>query len=498
MKKLVIVDLNKDNFNLLEEDCYYLNINTGKIKINKSKKILLQSLTKYDVRCRESLQKALKKKLISISDSFNQQLEIFNLRNDKIFSISRLINLLKLNYLIQDEKFTNIKIITDSTSSINVIKSFNNDIQIESYVKEKLKKNFVFIKICKFYIKAFFVITFIKIFPVLKFKVGKELGMTIYPNFFLKEKEILYNDKKITNLNFLLTDETHMGYSFFKIIKIYRKIRHNNFIIVENYINYYDILKGFIKSSLKLIYLNKNNNHFFINKLNFSDFYLSYFNSSFINRSKLEIYDVAIPKIFRIYDIRVFNLYLFEYNFGFFLINLLKKLNIHIKGYQHGIFSTKLFWYDVILKLKHNNFFPNEIIANNSYSFKEYKNLLNKKAKIRLVAKKTSSLLTNLRFTKKNGPKNILILPGTHDVKDLYNYIKEDIAMDDKNKYFFKLHPKNKFIFKSIKNLKIINDLRKLTFNKIIVSSTSTLVYDLNKINIPIEIFSADYKLKCY
>ena len=37
-----------------------------------------------------------------------------------------------------------------------------------------------------------------------------------------------------------------------------------------------------------------------------------------------------------------------------------------------------------------------------------------------------------------------------------------------------------------------------MTFNKVMVSSTSTLVYDFNKINIPFEIFRPDYKLECY
>ena len=70
--------------------------------------------------------------------------------------------------------------------------------------------------------------------------------------------------------------------------------------------------------------------------------------------------------------------------------------------------------------------------------------------------------------------------------------------MNKKNKYFIKLHPKNKFIFKSEKNLKIINEIKKITFNKIIVSSTSTLVYDFDRTNIPIEIFRPDYKLECF
>ena len=42
--------------------------------------------------------------------------------------------------------------------------------------------------------------------------------MTIYPNFFLKEKDIFYKKKNISLLNFLITDETHLNHSFLELI----------------------------------------------------------------------------------------------------------------------------------------------------------------------------------------------------------------------------------------------------------------------------------------
>ena len=498
MKKLVIVDLDKNNSIYLEENCYYININVGKIRFNKSKKILLKTLTKYEVKSREYLSKELKNKLITYNDIFYQQLEIFNLRNDKVLSISKLINFLKIKYFIKDMDFDNIKIITDNLSSIKIIKSINKNIKTVLYSNKKKKIDLTFIKIFKFYVKTFFVVTFIKIFSANKFKIKDELGMTIYPNFFYKENENFYNNKKITPLNFLLTDESHLGHSFFQIIKIYLKLRNNNILCAEEFVSYIDIFKGFFNSISRIVFLKKKKTLFLVDKINFSDFYLDYFYSSFVNRCKLNIYNFAIPKIVKKYKIKVFHLYLFEYNFGFFLINLVKKFNIHIKGYQHGIFSSKLFWYDVVLRLNHNKFIPSEIIANNNYSLRKYNILLKKRTKISLIKKQKSSLLSNLKFKNKSGIKNILLLTGTHDVKDFYIFARENILLNKKNKYFIKLHPKNKFIFKSEKNLKIINEIKKITFNKIIVSSTSTLVYDFDRTNIPIEIFRPDYKLECF
>ena len=388
MKKLIIVDLNEDIPNHLEENCYYININVGKIKLNNGKKLLFKNLKKYEVRSRESLSRELKKKLNTINDTFYQQLEIFNLRNDKVFSISKVINFLKINFLIKDKNFDEIKIITDSTSSIKIIKSFNKNISIISYVTKQFRPSLTFVKILKFYLKAFFLISFIKIFSTPKFKVKNEIGMTIYPIFFTKESDNFYKNKDITYLNFLLTDETHLGHSLFQIIKIYFKLKNKNILFTEKYVNYLDILKGFFNSISRLIYLKKKNNTFFIEKINFSNFYKNYIYSSFVNRCKLNIYNFAIPRILKKNNIKKFHMYLFEYNFGFFLINLIKKLNIYIKGYQHGIFSTKLFWYDIILKYNHNNFIPNEIVSNNHYSFTQYKILLKKKAKISLKKKK--------------------------------------------------------------------------------------------------------------
>ena len=50
---------------------------------------------------------------------------------------------------------------------------------------------------------------------------------------------------------------------------------------------------------------------------------------------------------------------MFEYNFGFYLNQLVKKTNKDILriGYQHGIFSSNLLWIELLKELKSKKYF---------------------------------------------------------------------------------------------------------------------------------------------
>ena len=57
---------------------------------------------------------------------------------------------------------------------------------------------------------------------------------------------------------------------------------------------------------------------------------------------------------------------MFEYNFGFFLSNNIKRSlsSIKLVGYQHGIFSEKLMWLDLFKKNNKNLLiFPDNIVV---------------------------------------------------------------------------------------------------------------------------------------
>jgi len=496
MSNLVLIDLEKDDLEIYENNCFYINFNKGKIKTINSKNISFSQLKNFDKKSRLDLAKSLKKKIKFLNEDFFQELELFNLRNDKIFLISKIMNFIKLKYFLKDKKFKTIKLITDDHSSVKALKSLNSKIIIHYKKKKKKNFNFVLFKISKFYVKALFLIIYIKLKKNLIPKVKNEVCMTIYPNFFLKEEDNFYKRKNTSLLNFLITDETHLNHSFLELIFTYNKISKSNTIIVEQFINILDVITCYFKTVFKLISLRKNDMYLKVNNLNLNDFYLNNFYTSFINRSKLEIYNKAIPKIIKRFNISTFNLYLFEYSFGFYLIKKFKQNHVYVKGYQHGIFSNKLFWFDLIYNK--TRYHPNEVVSSNKYSDKHYRKILGKDIKIKLNKKKISNLLEGMKNIKRNSSRNILILPGTHDIEDLYIYVKDQILNNDKFVYFFKLHPKNKFSFKETNKIKIIKNIKNINYKKIIVSSTSTLVYDFKEKKILVEIFSPDYKTSCY
>ena len=97
--------------------------------------------------------------------------------------------------------------------------------------------------------------------------------------------------------NFLITDETHLNYGLNELLN-YKKITENKKIInIENYIYLSDILILLFKNLFFHKYFK------IIKKFNFNFSGLNLTNelegaliSSYINRSKLEIYSKAIPR----------------------------------------------------------------------------------------------------------------------------------------------------------------------------------------------------------
>ena len=116
MSNLVLIDLEKDDLEIYENNCFYINFNKGKINTINSKNISFSQLKNFDKKSRLDLAKSLKKKIKSFNEDFFQELKLFNLTNDKIFSISKIINFIKLKYFLKDKKYKTIKLITDDYS----------------------------------------------------------------------------------------------------------------------------------------------------------------------------------------------------------------------------------------------------------------------------------------------------------------------------------------------------------------------------------------------
>ena len=111
--------------------------------------------------------------------------------------------------------------------------------------------------------------------------------------------------------------------------------------------------------------------------------------------------------------------------------------------------------------------------------------------------KKISQISLQIKIKTKNKKKSrfkILFLAGTHDIKDIYNYSLKLTKVNKNITAYIKTHPKNKFNFDENGKIKKISSFKRKSFDKVFVSSTSTIAYDLSILNKKFESFKPDYK----
>ena len=485
MEELLIIDIQK-NIDIKKKRCHVVHLSSGTIKLSDVEHIYLKNYQKkYYNYFKNILIKKLQSKVNKINNEFLYETEVFNLRNDKELFINKLINILILNKLfIKTKKTTTI--ITDDYFTKKVFEKLG--CKIEYYGENKKKFNLIFLKTIKFYLKTLFVLVLLKIKK--KDKLSNQFSdiyLSLYPNFYKNTEEIFFNKKKNPKLNFLLADETISGLSLVDIMFFLKNKKTKKTFHAESYIYFSDILT-------LILFLPKNfykikdsvNQKLIIQNCDFSDFFQNYFQKSIINRFKLEIYNNSLERIFKTFNnVKKFHFYMFEYNFGFYLTRILKSKFKKLKliGYQHGIFSDKLMWLDIV-KLSHQKkkYLPHKIIALNDICLLDYKKKVNL-----LTIKKNKQKINNLiidNFKNDKSKKNILVLPGTHDVRDIYNLIYNRLKKSKNKTFYFKLHPKNKFHFNENKQIKIIKNINRYSFSSMLISQTSTLIYDclINKI----------------
>jgi hypothetical protein len=505
MKKKIIIINSKENVDLKERGTFYINIGDGHVNSLYSKKIIFKKYQKlYFKKFKDEIVNSLKNKVLESQKKikFFFELEIFNLRNDKIKNIDLIINMMVVKHVIKKLGFKEVCLITDDYFTQQIFSDNFSKIKNLNKLSKKSKIDLAIFKIIKFYIKTFFLLIFLKMFKKNKkfLKKYHEACISIKPIFFKDGKENFFKKQKILKYNFLLTDETHLNHSFLDILKIIKN-DEKNLVHVESYISFKNLFSSLLKSFELLFLVKKSKLKFVVKGVDLSIFYSNYLIASTINRAKLFIYDKALLVLLKKNEINRFRLYLFEYSFGFYLINLIKtNLNkVKISGYQHGIFSDKLMWFEILIKNKLNkNYLPDEIISFNSQSLKDYKKQLKfKNIKFKLVSKKSSNI-SNQYISKqtKKGKNHILVLTGTHDAKIIYEKIKNKKLNNSFNDdiFYFKFHPKNKININSTENLKIISSIKDKRFNKVLISSTSTLVYDFIKLKKNFMVYEIDNK----
>tara|TARA_B110001452_G_scaffold263324_1_gene264607 strand:- start:3700 stop:5289 length:1590 start_codon:yes stop_codon:yes gene_type:complete len=487
-KKLVITDLGKD-WSILIKNADIITLNYGSAQVNGVNFIDIKSYYKkfFSLKKKEylnTLKKYLQKK--NFLDIHPVELDIANCRNEKYDYIHKIINIIILKEVIKD--YQEVEVICDDCLYYDSYKSLSKKIKI-TYLKNK-KRSFYVLKFLTsrlyFFLKTFLFILVIKNFKDKKdVKTCKEINLTFHPAFFKNDEDYMYRNNK-KSLNFLITDETHLYMNLVKLFKEFFKINSNkNIIVTEKYIELKDIFQNFF-STFGLIEKLRKNNSFKINNIIFDDIIFKYFYISLLNRAKLSIYTKALPKITNKYKVKKLNYIMFEYSFGFFLKKILSK-NIFFVGYQHGYYSDNSMWLSFVSTYKDkdkNKFLPDKVICKNILSYKSYKKKIpSNKLKIDKENKVINKIFDEIKFllnkkkiTKKS---NFLIICGAYDVIEIVSAIKIFSLKDiNKNKKFFlKVHPKitlNMNVDKYM-NIKIIKKLGNTKFDKVIITSGSTM-----------------------
>ena len=435
-KSLVILDTRDqilehvENCDLISFRGVILNYkNINKINIDLSnEKFLFHQKKKFFKKKKEYLKK-IKKTFPEID---MHCLEIFNLRNDKVDLYNRIFFFSIVKNLIKKKIYKFIKIYSDNDdfekfyNSLTPNKKFSN-VEIINTSKNNNKIINFTISFYKFFIKTFIVVLLSKLIGKNLVKSFKNACLSLYPIFYLNQNEKFFNEKFL-KLNFLITDESHLNNTFFQNIKKLFVTRNiENLIIVEKYISLNYLIIFFFKSLIILSKFEKINKiSFFFNELDLTKIINDYTSASIFNAIKLQIYRNQLKKIFIKYNIENFHYFMFEYNFGFFLSNNIKKSlsSVQLIGYQHGIFSEKLMWLDLFKDNPKNlKIFRDQIVVNYKFCLDSYKKIF-KGIKIMVSDKLRKNI--NINISHKNKYKNkILVLLGLHDSIDTIHKITE-------------------------------------------------------------------------
>tara|TARA_B100000989_G_scaffold94021_1_gene68337 strand:- start:7325 stop:8941 length:1617 start_codon:yes stop_codon:yes gene_type:complete len=500
-KTLLLIDLST-NFSLVEKNKEYIYLNKGNINLINCRQIKLKNFMNLRKKVFANMIKEFKKFVLRNEESkhFLSEMEIFNLRNDRYEFPDRILNCLIIKKLILKKGFKKINIISDNKFTLKIFDNLDVNIEKKDLSKKTLKLNFPNLKIIKFLFKSM-VITFYCKFLRLNKKnerQKKTFYLSLFPNKYLYGKENFF-EKEENICNFLMSDETHLGFNLRKLFYFAKVTNDKNIINIEQYIYISDILLLLLKHLSYIFTLKKLKKiEIDIDGLDFKDELNNIYISSYVNRSKLEIYSKAIPRFLKKNKVSNFKLYLFEYSFGHYLIRSIKEFSskIKISGYQHGLFSNNLMWFDLIKSLKFKKkYTPHDIYCLNRYCLKDYK-LKYKNIKISIIRfkkdRKNFSFINGIKIKKKSN--SILILSGLHDVRDLYFYAKNSLNPNYKKIFYFKHHPKNKFNFVSDKKVKEIENFEHKSFSKVIVSQNSSLPFEFLSLKRDFSVIDFDYK----
>ena len=504
-KRLVILDLlsNKD---IYRENCYILRLDKGLIKLNNyidiTSDLNLQNEKKNDKEISKRILSYLLKFKHLFEDNDIFKSEISNYRNDKIETFKKISNILEIRKRKLEKKYI-VEVITDKSNEKLIYNQFLKNYKLIDLSSGKVLNHHIrfFLSRTKFFFKILFISLYLKAFTKEK-DISKYVGLSIFPILTKNYQINFYQKSKLTYLNFLFTDESHTNKNIFELFKIIQKLRiKKDFYLIERDIEVMDIIKNYLSSLKFLFFLNKIfKTELYIYNINFNHLLNQYFLESIINLNKLENYKNPLKKIFQKKTfLKEFHYFLFEYNFGFFLTDLIKKNNGKVKlyGYQHGIFDNDNKWLSIISKLRFKkNFFPDIIY----YKFKSSKIAYSKKFGKKLIFNNKfppdKQIKKVFKKIKKNS-NNCLFYLGLHDGFEILNEILvQEKFMRRYDKIYIKLHPKRTILQKSFRNkkFKFIKSFDNIHIKDIFVSPTSSLKYSFKESKLPFKSAQVAYK----
>ena len=254
MKKIVILDLSKD-IDLKIENSLIFEISYGSANLKNCKKINKNFFSdkKYKL-----YKKNINNLLVNFykyinNNNFNNDistLELFNQRNDKNQLFNKIFNLIEILKFVRYKKINFIEIITDDLTFLNTYKSLKiKNLKVTNIKKEKIYKTFsnYFFKTIIFFVKTFIIVALSKLFKNRDFNINKlnEGCLSIFPLFYKKRRHFFYK-KNLININFQITDETHLGNSLIDNIKSLFEVKKlNNTVSAESFIDVSDICINF-------------------------------------------------------------------------------------------------------------------------------------------------------------------------------------------------------------------------------------------------------------
>ena len=377
-------------------------------------------------------------------------------------------SIILINLPIEFEKVFHSNLINENYLLNNIYLTFKSTIQ------KIFLLNKVIIKIIIFLIKNIIYSLILKFVPLKNFKYNKNklnLYLTRFPlHFKNSNKEEKYSfmfDRDINSNVYLIdiiSDGVHQNLSLIGCLKSIKKLfkLNSKFILLDKFINFYDYISIFMKIPLIIItYLFLINKNYSFNNIDLS--FLIQIEQIYSLSKNLRLLFLA-PKIEKISKNKFSKkiIYtIFEFPYGK-LVSYFFNNSGFIKtiGMQHGPSSLRKLYHYSILSKNNNIYFPSQIICEDFYSMKIYKESKHKNI---TIMKKIPRLEYLSNFKGSIERKYNLIFGGLHDSNSILFEIEEYIKSTD-IKFIFKPHPRSKLsnetksLIEKIDNLEITNE----------------------------------------